>query len=205
MRAFLRRGYAGIGKETKVPSSFMGRLSMAVLISGTVISTAWPQMKIGYVDSQKILAAYPAAADVQKKIESENAAWAEELRKMNEEYRTSEQVLDQQSLLLSDAKKKEKEQELKALYVKIQDYQKQKWGEGGEIFKRQEDLLKPVYDKINSVIQRVGEAEEYDYILDTVQGQVLFAKSKYDLTDLVVKELEKEAPASSQTTQPKRN
>ena len=185
--------------------SFVRRLGMVVLISGAGFSTAWPQIKIGYVDSQKILAAYPAAADVQKKLESENAGWAEELKKMNEEYKTAEQALDRQSLLLSDAKKKEKEKELKALYTAIQEFQKQKWGEGGEIFKRQEDLLKPVYDKINSVIQRVGEAEGYDYILDTVQGQVLYAKSKYDLTDLVVKELEKEAPATPKTSQPGRN
>ena len=72
--------------------------------------TLLAQAKIGYVDSQKILSTFAAALDAQKKLEEENATWDQELKKMNEDFKALQVQLEQQSLLLSEAKKKEKAQ-----------------------------------------------------------------------------------------------
>ncbi len=157
------------------------------------------QTKIGYVDSEKILSSYPAALDAQKKLEAENTKWDQELRKLNDSFRALQEQLDQQSLLLSDAKKKEKQQELQAAAEKIQEFQEEKWGEGGAFFKRRAEIMQPVIDKINQVIHRIGEEEDYDYILDTVAGNILHAKDKYDITELVLEELQKETSTSTST------
>lgn len=153
------------------------------------------QAKIGYVDSQKILSTFPAAIDAQKELENENTKWGQEIKKMQDELRTLQEELDRQSLLLSEAKRKEKEVELQALYGKVQQYQSQKWGDNGEFFKRQKELLQPVYDKINEVINRISEEEGYDFVLDSVAGNILYAKEKFDITDKVLEELEKQTPA----------
>lgn len=186
---------------SKAHVSLLG-LSLLVLffvkVDGSVAQT-----KIGYVDSDKILSSYPAALDAQKKLEAENTKWDQELRKLNDEFRALQEQLDQQSLLLSDAKKKEKQQELQAASQKIQEFQNEKWGEGGAFFKRRTEIMQPVIDKINQVIHRIGEEEDYDYILDTVAGNILHAKDKYDITELVLEELAKETPASTST--PRRN
>ena len=78
----------------------------------------------------------------------------------------------------------------------IQKYLDKKWGDRGEYFTLQRELVKPIFDKINAVLTRIGEEEEFDYIFDTSQGFILYAKDKYDLTDKVILELEKEAPAT---------
>jgi outer membrane protein len=167
------------------------------------IGGSMAQTKIGYVDSEKILSSYPAALDAQKKLEAENTKWDQELRKLNDSFHALQGQLDQQSLLLSDAKKKEKQQELEAAAKKIQEFQEEKWGEGGAFFKRRAEIMQPVIDKINQVIHRIGEEEDYDYILDAVAGNILHAKDKYDITELVLEELQKET--SSSTSTPRRD
>ena len=95
-------------------------------------------------------------------------------------------------MLLSEEKKLERQQELQTLALEAQKYQNDKWGEQGEYFKLREQLLKPIIDKINGVINQVGEEEDYDFIFDTVEGNLVFAKDKFDLTDRILEELEKE-------------
>jgi outer membrane protein len=154
-------------------------------------------MKIGYIDSQRILATFPPAVDAQKELEAESAKWGQELQKMNEEFRTLQEQLDQQSLLLSEEKKRERAQELQNLALKIQQYQNEKWGEQGEFFKRREELLTPVFDQINEAIKKVGYDDDYDFIFDVVSGNILHAKEKYDLTDRILDELEKISSSAS--------
>ena len=159
------------------------------------VPQAGAQSKIGFVDSQKILSTYPAAQDANKKLEEENTQWASELQKLDNELKVKEDELEVQSLILSDAKRKEKQDEIKLLKENILKFQNQKWGESGEYFKRQEELLRPVFDRIHQVIAAIADDDGYDFILDTVQGNILYSKEKFDLTDEVLRELEKDAPA----------
>jgi outer membrane protein len=172
-----------------------GILIVALFIFGAGVHSA--EIKIGYVDSQRILSTYPPAVDAQKELEGESAKWGQELQKMNQEFKKLQEQLDQQSLLLSEEKKRERSQELQNLAMKIQQYQNEKWGEQGEFFSRREELLKPVFDQINEAIKKVGEDEDYDYIFDTVAGNILHAKEKYDLTDRILDELEKISSSAS--------
>ena len=169
-----------------------------LLVSGLTLQAQ--SQKIGYVDSQKILSTFPPALDAQKKLEAESNKWGQELQKMQEDLKTLQNQLDQQSLLLSEAKKKEKAQQLQDLAIKIQQYQNEKWGNNGEFFRRRSELLQPVLDQINNAINKVGDEEGYDFIFDSVAGNILFAKNKYDLTDKVLQELEKASPAGTSKT-----
>ncbi len=57
-------------------------------------------------------------------------------------------------------------------------------------------MTKPIYDKINRVIQKIGEDEEYDFIIDASSGALLHANPKYDITDRILEELNKGVSAS---------
>ena len=61
--------------------------------------------------------------------------------------------------------------------------------------------MQPIIGSINQVIHRIGEEEGYDFIFDSVAGNILHAKEKYDITEAVLEELEKEAPPTTTTTQ----
>jgi outer membrane protein len=169
----------------------------ALALAGTVSA----QIKIGYINSSKIMDKYPAAIDADKQLKLENDKWGLELQKMQEEFKASQEKLEQQSLLLSDEKKKEMAQGLQNLYTQMQQYQNEKWGEQGAYFKRKEELLRPILDKINAVIDAYGKRENYDIIFDTVPQSLVFAKDKYDITDLIMQELGKEKAAGPAKTQ----
>ena len=168
---------------------------VALLLSLSLSATlVFAQAKIAYVDSKRVLDTYTAAQDAQKLLDEENTKWANELKKLDAELNAKEEELEVQSLMLSEAKKKEKQDEIKLLKTNIMTYQDQKWGQNGEYFRKQEEILRPVYDKIHQVIATVAEDEGYDLVLDTVQGTILYGKEKFDLTDRVISELEKDRP-----------
>ncbi len=93
--------------------------------------------------------------------------------------------------MLSPEKKAQKEKEAQDLAMQIEQYRYEKLGPQGELYKKNLEMTQPLYDKIDQIIQKIGETEEYDYILDVVQGVVLFAKPQYDITNRIMEELQK--------------
>lgn len=156
--------------------------------------------KLGYINSQQILAQYKEAQDAQEQLDKINQEWQAEGAEMQKQFQDMGQQLESQSLLLSEERQREKQAELQALYQRIQQYQNDKWGQNGEFFKKQEEVMKPVYDKINAAIKKVGEEERFDYIFDIVAGNIVYASTEQeDLTDLVVEELEKGLETTSKS------
>ena len=172
-------------------------LTKVIFIFSLVLVFAVPgfsqKLKIGYVHSQKVLAEYKEAQDAQTKLDEINRQWENEGLELQQRLQQLREQFDAQSLLLSEAKKKEKQQEMEALYLQIQKFQRDKWDpQGGEILKKQAELLQPIYDKINEVIKKIGDDEKYDFILDTANGGILYAsEAQTDLTDQVLAELNK--------------
>ncbi len=156
--------------------------------------------KIGFINSQKILATYKEAQDAQERLDKINREWEAEGREMQKTFQELGEQLESQSLLLSEERQKEKQQELQTLYMKIQQFQAEKWGQSGEYYRKQDEIMQPIIDKIDSAIKKIGEEEKYDYIFDTVAGNIVYASaSQKDLTELVIEELEKGLESSSET------
>jgi Skp family chaperone for outer membrane proteins len=154
--------------------------------------------KLAYINSQKILASYKESQDAQERLDKINKEWETEAREMQKQFQEQGEQLESQRLLLSEERQKEKQQELQNLYMKIQQFQNEKWGQNGEFLKKQDEVMQPVLDKINTAIRKVGEDERFDYIFDTVAGNILYASpNQTDLTDLVLEELEKGLEKSS--------
>ncbi|MBN2356939.1 OmpH family outer membrane protein [candidate division KSB1 bacterium] len=177
---------------------FMLFLALALMATG-----AFAQ-KMAYINSQKIIATYKEAQDAQERLNKISEAWEEEGRAMQRQFQELGEQLESQSLLLSDERRREKQAELQNLYMRIQQFQNEKWGQNGELYKKQEEVMQPIFDKINAAIKKVAEEENYDYVFDTVNGNIVYASPKQtDLTDLVLQELEKGLPAKTSPTSPR--
>lgn len=161
-------------------------VSFAVMIMLSLMGAAHvsAQLKFGYVDIQKVLITDQESIDAQKKLEEERQAAIQELQKMNDELTKGYEALNQQSLLLSEQKRREKEQELQNLYLEMQQFQQDK---DQELTDRQTELMQPVYEKINAALRKIRDRDGYDFIFDTMY--LLDAKETYDLTDTLLKEL----------------
>lgn len=172
-------------------------LLLIILVVFTSISIGNAQIKFGYVDSQKILAQYQEAVDAQNKLEQIRNQYQAEYEAKVREYQTLAQEIESQSLLLSEEKKQEKLRELQTKATEIDQYKYEKLNpEGGEFYRKNQELFKPIIDKINNIINKVGTEDEYDLILDASSGVILHSLPKYDLTFRVLDELNKTVSVS---------
>jgi outer membrane protein len=189
----------------KTIMTWIGALLAIVILGGA--NPAAAQLKLGYIDSQKILGSYKEAQDAQKQLQDLNRRWEEEATNMQKELQAKLEELESQALLLSDERKREKETELQNLNIRLQQFQQDKWGNQGEVYAKRAELMQPVINKINDVIKKIGTDDKYDYIFDVVNGNILHVSdSQPDLTGRVLEELNKSVAATkpaSTTTTPK--
>lgn len=148
------------------------------------------QLKIGYIDSDTIMEQLPEAQDAQKKIDAQIQEWQEELNKLEREWKSMYDDYERRKLSMSDQRRSEVERELVAAEDKISAFRQEKFGVEGELFKKQEEVMKPVQNKVFNAIQEVAEEEELDFVFDR-SGDIIFlyAKDEYDITNLVLEKL----------------
>lgn len=148
--------------------------------------------KFAYVHSQKILAEYQEYVDVQNKLEEIRNQYDAEYQQMVNEYNVMIEEIDSQSLLLSPEKKEEKLKLAQDKGMSIERYKYEKLGPEGEYYRKNLELTKPIIDKINDLIQKIGSDEGYDFIFDASSGALVHADSdKYDITERIIEELNK--------------
>ena len=110
--------------------------------------------------------------------------------KMDKELKSKTADFEQRKLIMSEQKRVEASKELTALENEIAKYRSQKFGVNGELFKSQEEVMKPVQNRVFTVIKEVAEDEELDFVFDR-SGDILFlyAKEEYDITNAVLEKL----------------
>jgi outer membrane protein len=153
-------------------------------------STNFAQLKIGYVDSDTIMKQLPEAQDTQKKLDAIIKEWQEELSKMEKDWKDKYDDYDKRKLILSEQKRVEIEKELVQMEDATSKYRQDKFGVRGELFQKQEELMKPIQNRIFNAIQDVAKENDYDFIFDR-SGDIIFlyAKEQYDVTNQVLEKL----------------
>lgn len=180
--------------EDKMISRNLSTAFLVILVVAVLPSLALSQnLKLGYVHSAKLLADYKKAQDAKKKLDDIYRQWETEGIEMQEKLQQLREQFNAQSLLLSEAKKKEKEGEFQTLYLQLINFQRNKLDpQQGEILEKQAELIQPILDEINNVIKKIGEEEQFDYIFDLANGSILYAsKEQPDLTERVLADLYK--------------
>ena len=110
---------------------------------------------------------------------------------MRQEIDSLQKVLESQSLLLSEAKRKEKEQQLETKKQAYRKFFDEIFGPDGKVEKKNAELTKPILDKINAVLEKIANQDGYAFIFDAVNGNIAYAKKTFDITDKVLTELNK--------------
>ena len=163
-----------------------------IIIGSLILSTfIFADVKIGYIDSNEIMTKFEEVRQVQVTLEKEQRKLQAEMENLIQQLDSLNQEYDRQRLLMSDSRRQEKEQELVRSEKQIQKFQMDKFGPEGEIYRKQNQLLKPVLAKVDEAIQAVGKRQEYDYIMDAVGGAIVYALDSNNLTEDVIEELRK--------------
>ena len=143
------------------------------------------ELKVGYVQVDKILQEAPQTAESGKKLEREFSPRSQELDRMAKQIKELETVLDKDGLTITEADRRNKERDVQNIKIEFQRKQREL---REDINLRKNEELGSLQDRINKAVQSVSEAEGYDLV---VYSGVAYASKKIDITDKVLKLLGK--------------
>ncbi|MBX7107282.1 MAG: OmpH family outer membrane protein [Chitinophagales bacterium] len=164
---------------------FLSYLAVVLLLL-TAVSTQAQSLKFGHINSADLLAMMPEI----KKADSVLQAYQKSLEDANTSMLTDYQkkIQDFQSLpaTTTDAVKEIKQQEIKDLENRIQQFQ---GGAQDKLQNKKEEVYSPILKKAEDAIKEVAKANNYAYVFDTSAGAVVYAQESDNLMELVKKKL----------------
>jgi outer membrane protein len=176
---------------------FARRLTWSFFLSGVLLSffaalASGADLKIGFIDSERIFAEYQGTSQAQTEFEADIQAWNEELEAKRRDLEKLTEEYQSQALILSEAKKREREDELQRKRSELDAFVQEIWGPTGKVAQRNEQLTRPIVEKIREVLNEIGGAQGFSIIFDAIDGNVVYADEALDLTDQVLERLNAE-------------
>lgn len=158
-------------------------IAATAFLIGAVAAEAQTSLKIGYINSQEILASSPEAAAAQQQFDDEMQGYQAEIQQLEEELTGLQESLQRQQLTLSpDARAAREEQ----LQTRVVEYQQRTAQLTQLAEQRRAQLIEPIMDRVNAAIEAVRAEGEYHLILDLAAGSIVAADPALDVTQLVI-------------------
>ena len=146
--------------------------------------------KYAVIDTKYILDKMPEYKAAQKQLDDVAAGWQKEIDNMQAELDKMYKDFDAEQVMLSDELKHKRQDQLFNKEKALRDLQRKRFGFEGDLFKKRQELIKPVQDKVYNAVQKLAAQRGYDFILDKSEGiTVIFADPKLDKSDDVIREL----------------
>ena len=164
-------------------------LSLALMVA-TTFSTSLVAQRIAYVDVAKILESIPEYTESQRELDQLAARWREEISKEYDKIKSLYNRYQAEQVLLSDEARRQKEDEILQRETSVREMQKARFGPEGQLFKRRQELVRPIQDRVFAAIEDYASDRGYDFIFD--QGGsagMIFASPKYDKTEDIIAKL----------------
>ncbi|MEO0131253.1 MAG: OmpH family outer membrane protein [candidate division WOR-3 bacterium] len=150
------------------------------------------EVKIAYVDMDKILKEYQGAREVLNQLEKDIDQWEKEADSLKNLLNKSKEELEVKKLILTEEGFKIEMEKINNLSERYNNFLYEIWGKGGRLERRQDELLTPVVKKISEIIQKIAENEGFTIVFDASATKVLYAEPGLDITELILTELNKE-------------
>jgi outer membrane protein len=161
-----------------------------ILLLTGVISMQLQAQRYAVIDTRYILGKLPEYAEAQKKLDAFSVQWQKEIDDKQFELDQLYRNFESEKVMLSEELLKKREDDIFNREKALRDLQKKRFGFEGDLFKRRQELVKPIQDKVFNAVQKIAVARQYDLILDKSEGiTIIFADPKLDRSDDILKEL----------------
>ncbi len=163
---------------------------MLVLGISLLMQRAYAQ-RFAYVDTKYILEKLPDYKTAQQKLDDQAAAWQKEIDLKNETLKKMYTKYQAEEFLLTADLKKQREDEIVKAEDELKDLQKNRFGFNGDLFKKRQELVQPIQDKVFDAVQKLAQSRSYDFIFDKASGNtgMLYTNPAYDVSEEVLKKL----------------
>ena len=167
----------------------MKKLFLVAAFSITLVCIAHAQ-KYAIIDTRYILDKMPDYKEAQKQLDDFANVWQREIDNMQKDLDKMYRDFDVEQVMLSEELKTKRQDQLFFKEKGLRDLQRQRFGFEGDLFKKRQELIKPIQDKVYNAVQKLAVQRGYDFILDKSEGiTVIFADPKLEKSDDILKEL----------------
>ncbi|MFN7726157.1 MAG: OmpH family outer membrane protein [Rubrivivax sp.] len=165
-------------------------VAVAAMVALSPLAVGAQELKIGYVNSERVLREAAPAKAAQTKLEAEFSRRERELSELANRLKTQADKLDKDAPTLSESERNRRQRDL---VEQDRDLQRKRREFQEDLNQRRNEELAAVVERANRVIKQIFDSEKYDVILQ----EVVFAGPRVDITDKVIKVLNTPAPAGA--------
>ncbi len=146
--------------------------------------------KYAIIDTRYILDKIPDYKEAQKQLDNIAMDWQKDIDAKQAELDKMYKDYEAEQVMLSDELKKKREDQLFNKEKDLRDLQRKRFGFEGDLFKKRQELIKPIQDKVYNAVQKMAVTRGYDFVLDKSEGiTIIFADPKLDKSEDVLKEM----------------
>jgi outer membrane protein len=161
-----------------------------VMAIALLMSIAGFAQKFAFVDVDYILNKMPQYTEAQKQLDKIAEGWQKEVEAKMKTVDDAYKQFQAEQVLMTEPMKQQKIKEIEGKEKEVKDFQKGKFGPNGELFKKRQELIKPIQDKIYNEVQKYAVAKGYDFIFDRSSGPVmLYAGDKFNKSEEILSAL----------------
>ncbi|MBL7963032.1 MAG: OmpH family outer membrane protein [Flavobacteriales bacterium] len=160
------------------------------LLALTLWSPFAQAQRIAFVNTKYILDQMPEYRAAQQELDRASSQWQKEIDERYDMIKRMRDAFNAEAILLTEEMKRARMAEIEEREREARDLQKKRFGPKGDLFKRRQELIQPIQDRIYQAIKEVA-GTTYVAIFDIggVGNNVLFASEKYDKSDSVLRKL----------------
>ena len=166
-----------------------------------MFTTAGFAQKFAYVDTKYILDNIPEYQMAQNQLNELSKKWQDEIDAKIAEIDKMYKAYQTDAVLLPEDTKKKRQDEILAKEKQLKELQKQRFGQNGDLYKKREELVKPIQDKVYAAIEEYANEKGYSIIFDKASSAtILFASSKLDKSDDILSKMGYSGATKTTTT-----
>ena len=159
----------------------------ALLLSGTAFAK---DQSIAYIDMTYILKNLPQYEQANEQLAMLSKRWQKEIDAASQEARVMTTNYQTEQIFLSEAMRREREQEIVKKEQEVLELKRKYFGQEGELYKKREALIKPIQDEIYNAIQDLANEKRIDIVKDrSADPALIYMSSKLDVSDQVLQKL----------------
>ena len=168
----------------------MSKKIFFVLFLASIFAFNADAQKSAYVDVNKILNNLEEYKAAQKQLDDLAAKWRREIAEEYDVIKGMYNKYQAEQVLLSDEVRRQREEEIMNKENEVRELQKNKFGPEGALFKKRQELVQPIQERVYDTIEDYANSKGYDFIFDKGSASgMIFSNPRYDKTEDILKEL----------------
>jgi outer membrane protein len=168
----------------------MKRIGLLIICFVTMMGSLFSQQRYGFVDTNYILNKMPDYKNAQEQLDQISATWQVEIETITGEIKELRTKFRADEVFLSSEMREKREKEIYGKEITAQKLQHKYFGINGDLYKKRQELIKPIQDDIYGAIKEIAKDGTYGMIIDRANGPtIIYGNQKFDLSDKVLYKL----------------